>query len=365
MFDSHETAGSIQSLPPVSAWRFLAAFALAGSTAGWAGQRVWSGWAILAWILVWELIWGAWRLRHEANQSRKLGTGIGDLVFLLPLTLLISAAVALVLLHVSWAAWYLVEVALGGVAGALTKSLLGAAFGALIGAIVWALLRRTRLPELPRQKLSLDEEVEILRKYNLQVIRRCAFFVAASIAAIVWWVSFTSLTGVRDESLYPPAEQSPYLLPFPAGQTFVVCQGNRGVVSHRDWEEFAFDFAMPVGSDVCAARGGFVRRVVDQNDGHGRHARNNLIEVDHGDGTIGKYLHIKQGGSYVRVGDRVARGQRIAASGHVGYSMLPHLHFVVDNPSGYSQPIRFADVYTDAGIPRMFKRYTSGNAAPP
>ena len=53
MFDSHETAGSIQSLPPVSAWRFLAAFALAGSTAGWAGQRVWSGWAILAWILVW------------------------------------------------------------------------------------------------------------------------------------------------------------------------------------------------------------------------------------------------------------------------------------------------------------------------
>jgi murein DD-endopeptidase MepM/ murein hydrolase activator NlpD len=151
------------------------------------------------------------------------------------------------------------------------------------------------------------------------------------------------------------------LLPFPAGRTFLVCQGNRGVVSHRDWEEFAYDFAMPVGSDVCAARGGVVIHVVDKNDGNGRHALNNRIDIDHGDGTIGKYLHIKRGGSYVRVGERVARGQRIAASGHVGLSMLPHLHFVVDDRLGNSLPIRFADVESDGGIPRMFKRYTSSN----
>lgn len=363
MSDLPGATDGIQAVPPVAAWRWLAAFALAGSSAGWAGQLVWSSWSFLLWLAVWESIWGIGRLRHEFKQCRKLGSGIGDLAYLLPLTLLISAIVAILLIHVSWAAWYLVEIMLGGIAGAAAKSLLGAALGGSIGAMIWLLLWRTRLPEMPRREMTLDEEVEILRKYNLQVIRRCALLILAALGLAGWWVSFLSLTGVRDESLYPPPQRSPYLLPFPAGRTYVVCQGNRGVVSHREWEEFAFDFAMPVGSDVCAARGGLVVRVVDDHDGHGRHAPNNRIDIDHGDGTVGKYLHIRQGGSYVHVGERVVRGQRIAASGHVGLSMLPHLHFVVDDWRGNSQPISFADVDSDRGIPRMFKRYSSGNIA--
>lgn len=361
MADGPGATETLEPLPPVAAWRWLAAFALAASAAGWAGQRVWSGWAFVICIGVWELIWGVWRLRLEGRQGRGPGSGIGDLAFLVPLTVGVSIFVAVALVHASWAAWYLVEVALGGIAGAAAKSLLGAAFGAFMGAVVWLALRATRLPQMPRYKISLDEEVEILRKYNLQVIRRGVLFLLATLAIISWWLIFTSMTGVREEERYPPAEASPYLLPFPAGRTYLVCQGNRGVVSHREWEEFAFDFAMPVGSDVCAARGGIVRRVVDRHDGHGLHAENNLIEIDHGDGSIGKYLHIKQSGSFVRAGDRVLRGQRIAASGHVGHSMLPHLHFVVDDRNGNSQPIRFADVDSDAGIPRMFKRYCSKN----
>ncbi len=181
--------------------------------------------------------------------------------------------------------------------------------------------------------------------------------IAALLAA--YWI----FTGPENLDQYPPAGQSPYLLPWPARTTYLCVQSNRGIVSHREGEQFAYDFYMPVGSEVCAARAGEVTRVVQDRDGHGYQFPNNLIVVTHEDGTLGCYLHIKKDGSRVAVGDRVARGQVIAASGHVGNSMMPHLHFHVTDPATRAtMPVTFADVKKDRGIPRMFKRYTSGNA---
>jgi murein DD-endopeptidase MepM/ murein hydrolase activator NlpD len=181
-------------------------------------------------------------------------------------------------------------------------------------------------------------------------------------------------TGPADLSIYPPPQASCYRLPFPAGVRRFCIQGNRGGYSHRGWQEFAWDFCMPVGSDVCAARAGVVARVEVSYDGHGLH--NNEIIIDHRDGTFGFYLHLMKGGSYVRVGQRVGQGQRIAASGDVGYSTAPHLHFqvgrweIIQSPAGqptwklHLLPVTFADVATDHGIPRSLKWYTSGNAMP-
>jgi murein DD-endopeptidase MepM/ murein hydrolase activator NlpD len=139
-------------------------------------------------------------------------------------------------------------------------------------------------------------------------------------------------------------------------------QGNRGIVSHRDDEEFAYDFAMPVGSEVRAARGGRVIRVEVSHDGNGTDLPNNLIGVDHGDGTVGWYLHLMKGGALVKVGDQVRQGQAIARSGNVGRCMLPHLHFHVRPAGGGpTMPISFRDVEADRGVPRMFHMYTSGN----
>ena len=59
------------------------------------------------------------------------------------------------------------------------------------------------------------------------------------------------------------------------------------------------------------------------------------------------------------------QGQVIAESGHVGNSMLPHLHFhVADAKRTTTLPITFSDMTQDLGIPRMFKTYTSGNLLP-
>jgi murein DD-endopeptidase MepM/ murein hydrolase activator NlpD len=72
------------------------------------------------------------------------------------------------------------------------------------------------------------------------------------------------------------------------------------------------------------------------------------------------YAHLRQGGSLVRTGQLVARGEPLGLSGNVGLSMLPHLHFHVQSRS-HTLPVSFADVPGD-GVPRMFRRYTSGNA---
>jgi hypothetical protein len=166
------------------------------------------------------------------------------------------------------------------------------------------------------------------------------------------------VTGAANPSVYPPQATSPYRLPFRGGLTRWCCQGNNGIVSHHGWQRYAYDFTMPVGSDVIAARGGVT------NDGHGNW--NNEIGVRHDDGTVANYLHLIRGGSYVRVGQRVEQGDLLGASGDVGVSAAPHLHFIVFGPAGkggrVGLPVSFADVPGD-GIPRECRRYTSGNRA--
>lgn len=178
-------------------------------------------------------------------------------------------------------------------------------------------------------------------------------------------IAYVCFTGPHDLARYPSRESSPYKLPWPAGQAWLCCQSNRGLASHRGREEFAFDFKMPEGSDVCAARGGVVTGVVVSNDGHGLDASNNFIAIDHGDGTWGWYLHLQKGGSLVEPGQRVTQGQRIGRSGQVGRSLTPHLHFHVrESAPRTTIPVSFADVPDHAGVPRMGFSYVSGNKVP-
>lgn len=122
-----------------------------------------------------------------------------------------------------------------------------------------------------------------------------------------------------------------YYLPFEKGATFRVSQGYHGDVSHQD--KFALDFTMPVGTQITAARGGIVVDVVQENTkscpSQDCEKYNNFVLIYHDDGTFGKYLHIKENGSHVAVGDSVEIGQPIAQSGNVGWSSGPHLHFEV------------------------------------
>lgn len=53
----------------------------------------------------------------------------------------------------------------------------------------------------------------------------------------------------------------------------------------------------------------------------------NYVVIDHGHGEFSLYGHIRQGSSRVKAGQRVKRGDAIAAIGASGSSMFPHLHY--------------------------------------
>lgn len=113
-----------------------------------------------------------------------------------------------------------------------------------------------------------------------------------------------------------------YRLPYPGGVTWRVVQGNNTTGTHQGYFAYAWDFRMPVGSPITAARGGVVSGVKQDSDEHGwgpAYAdKNNYILIDHGDGTTGEYLHIPRDGARVRVGQRVEQGEMIGFSGFTG-----------------------------------------------
>ena len=124
-----------------------------------------------------------------------------------------------------------------------------------------------------------------------------------------------------------------YLLPFEKGQSRRVIQTYNGRLTHRGYNRYAVDFAMPEGTTVCAAREGIVVDLKESSTTGGPDKefenQSNFVSVVHADGTIGEYHHLKCDGVLVEIGQRVTTGQPIALSGNTGYSTSPHLHFGV------------------------------------
>lgn len=177
---------------------------------------------------------------------------------------------------------------------------------------------------------------------------------------LVWLIPYLILRGDINESTYPARASSPYKLPFPGGESSWVIQGNNSGHNHNGNAQHSWDFRRRCGTPVLAARDGtIVPNPVDTNDGNGSGKPNNFIAVDHGDGTVARYLHIQKG-SIVRRSGAVRQGDELAKVGNVGNSLTGHIHFVVEQGSR-SIPVTFQDVTDDKGIPRTFSSYKSGN----
>jgi len=134
----------------------------------------------------------------------------------------------------------------------------------------------------------------------------------------------------------PSGAAMAYRYPFPwRGGPFHVSQGADGEYSHfGPKNRYAIDIAMPEGTPIIAARGGVVVKTESGQTGRGTNPAGNFVRVLHDDGTMGVYLHLKQGSVCVREGQRVSVGSALALSGNTGNSTGPHLHFVVQRNSG-------------------------------
>lgn len=149
-----------------------------------------------------------------------------------------------------------------------------------------------------------------------------------------------------------PASDVTYRVPYSLGTSHEVTQTFPVSATHRTRDSmYAIDFAMPIGTDVIAARGGVVFEVASNNfaggpdpDAYAKLA--NLVRILHDDGTFAVYAHLNRNSIRVQPGDRVEAGEYIADSGNSGFSSGPHLHFAVERNMGMridSVPVSFRD----------------------
>ncbi len=147
-----------------------------------------------------------------------------------------------------------------------------------------------------------------------------------------------------ERAVFGDPADSAYILPFAVGEEYYLSQSYCfSAGGHRN--QLSYDFDMPIGTEVLAARAGVVKEVKNSPDtglGYGEH---NYIFIQHDDGTIGFYAHLTMDGIEVEVGDEIGTGDFIARSGNSGLTGKPHLHLGV-YPSwppreGYDVPISF------------------------
>lgn len=160
---------------------------------------------------------------------------------------------------------------------------------------------------------------------------------------------FGNLDAVHDE-------KAAYRLPFEDGRSFAITQAYGGKLTSHDNPQnlYAVDFAMPSGTPVVASRNGVIIEVRLHHVGHGPDAsyedKANTVSIMQDDGTVAEYAHLSPGAKMVMPGQRVEAGQLIGYSGNTGFSLGPHLHFVVYRPvvrdgkiTRLSLPVMFYD----------------------
>ena len=172
------------------------------------------------------------------------------------------------------------------------------------------------------------------------------------------FLKLSTALAAHDNSVY-------YCLPYFQNNTHVLTQGENGK-THKNEHQYSFDFEMPIGTPVHAARGGKVVFVVEKFTAKGQTtefiSRGNYVILQHQDGTYAIYAHLEKAGGAVKVGEKVRAGQLIAYSGNTGFTKAPHLHFEVfslTNKKHASIPIAFITKDSPAAKLEAMKSYTS------
>jgi murein DD-endopeptidase MepM/ murein hydrolase activator NlpD len=169
-----------------------------------------------------------------------------------------------------------------------------------------------------------------------------------------------------------------YRWPFDSKQPRQLLQGVRGDTGgpmgelylgfrRRESNLHTFDFELPVGTPVLAARGGVVVRVVDGKTKSGQQQgmglETNLVVILHDDGTFATYKHLEPGIA-VSPKQRVETGEKLGSSGKTGQVTKPELGFVVqrltEEGEVRSVEIRFDDGSAEGVVPVAGAHYGGG-----
>jgi len=119
---------------------------------------------------------------------------------------------------------------------------------------------------------------------------------------------------------------------------------NRPYSNQRQFHQ-GIDYGAPYGSPVVAVGNGIVTRIVSGCADFGNlfcgGQLGNWIEVDHGNGRIGTYGHLKRSSITVKEGMRVRKNQNIAQVGSSGWSTGAHLDFRLKIDGKHQDPAKY------------------------
>ncbi|MFZ5468883.1 MAG: M23 family metallopeptidase [Myxococcota bacterium] len=138
------------------------------------------------------------------------------------------------------------------------------------------------------------------------------------------------LAGAPDVGATDGGEAPELEVPFGCGRTFPVSQAHQ-TGSHQHKDAFAWDFRMPEGEPIVAARDGVVRLARGDSSVGACDVRlaaeANFVVVAHEGGLETQYLHFSK--VVVKPGDAVKAGDLLGYSGRTGWACGAHLHFKV------------------------------------
>jgi murein DD-endopeptidase MepM/ murein hydrolase activator NlpD len=141
-------------------------------------------------------------------------------------------------------------------------------------------------------------------------------------------------------------------LPYPINSSYGVSQGNN-TGTHTGVEAWAYDFSIGLNQPIVATEAGTVFKIKQDSTRYGCSSAygndGNYVVIDHGNGQRSLYLHLQKNSVPVRVGDTVAKGQRLGTVGNSGWicgNPGTHLHYQLQSTcnSWYCQstPVLFA-----------------------
>lgn len=144
-------------------------------------------------------------------------------------------------------------------------------------------------------------------------------------------ISTSSTTGLGNGVLASPMKQGTYTLTSHFGYRIHPIHNTRSLHNGTD-------FGAPYGTPIYSMEDGFVL-YAGAASGYG-----NWIVIKHDNGLYTGYAHMYSNQLYVSPGQRVTRGQKIAAVGSSGTSTGNHLHFFVSKngpSSGFTDPLNY------------------------
>ena len=116
------------------------------------------------------------------------------------------------------------------------------------------------------------------------------------------------------------------------------------------------DYQADPGTPILAAAGGVVV-TAEVHPAYG-----NMVEIDHGNNLVTRYAHASK--FWVKKGDLVKRGQKVADVGSTGRSTGPHLHFEVLVQGVPQDPRRFLAAGKDANPAALQQVLAQANQVP-